>query len=236
MSWIGSSWISFYKRNFSPIGILDATPQRRVPASTMLIYLLQLAGTAVCAISGALAAGRKRLDLVGVVVIGLAAAVGGGTLRDLLLERGSIFWLVDNTYLFVSIGASLLVWVYTRRWAPPHRLLLIVDAAGLSLFTISGIQIAEQLRQIPTVCVVMGVITGVAGGVLRDVLCGEIPMVFRNSELYASAATLGGSAYILLERLGVRSDISTVLGTATIFFLRLAALRLGWRLPVFELK
>lgn len=202
----------------------------------MLIYFLQLAGTTACASSGALAAGRKRLDLIGVMVISFTAAVGGGTLRDLLLDRNPVFWLADHTYLFVSMGAGLLTWIYTRRWAPPHRVLLVVDAAGLALFTISGIQIAEQAAQPLVASIIMGVITGVAGGIFRDVLCGEIPMTFRQSELYASASLLGGIVYISLKKIGLESGLCAMIGAGVIFFLRLAALKWGWRLPVFDFK
>ncbi|HRJ72109.1 MAG TPA: trimeric intracellular cation channel family protein [Terrimicrobiaceae bacterium] len=202
----------------------------------MVIYLLQLAGTAACASSGALSAGRKSLDLVGVMVISFAAAVGGGTLRDLLLDRNPVFWLADNSFLLVSIGTGLSTWVYTRRWSPPLRLLLLVDAIGLALFTISGIQIAEQAGQSALACLVMGVITGVAGGILRDVLCGEIPMTFRRSELYASASLLGGGGYLLLISGGLPAGPSAMIGATATFLLRMAALKWGWHLPVFEFK
>lgn len=202
----------------------------------MLIFIVQMAATAACAISGALAAGRKSLDLVGVMVISFASAVGGGTLRDLLLDRNPVFWLADNSYLIVSIAFGLLTWLYTRRWAPPHRLILFVDACGLALFTITGVQIAEQLGHSDLVCLVMGVITGVVGGVLRDVLCGEIPMTFRRSELYASAAVLGGCVYLGLKQQGVAVNTCALVGAIVIFSLRVAALKWKWHLPVFEFK
>lgn len=202
----------------------------------MLISFLQMAATAACASSGALAAGRKSLDLVGVMVISIAAAVGGGTLRDLLLDRNPVFWLAHNEYLFVSIATGLITWVYTRWWSPPRRLLLVVDACGLALFTISGIQIAEQSGQGPVACLVMGVITGTAGGVLRDVLCGEIPMIFRRSELYASASLLGGIAYLALRQFPLPPEASILTGAVVTFLLRLAALKWNWHLPVFEFK
>jgi uncharacterized membrane protein YeiH len=202
----------------------------------MLIYVLQLAGAAACASSGALSAGRKSLDFIGVMVISLAAAVGGGTLRDLLLDRNPVFWLADNMYLYVSFGTGLLTWVYTRRWSPPMRLLLTVDAIGLALFTMTGTQIAEQMEQTVTICLAMGVITGVAGGIVRDILCGEIPMTFRRSELYASAALLGSGVYLGLKAAGLPTDACAVAGAVTVFLLRMAALRWNWHLPVFEFK
>ena len=202
----------------------------------MLIYVLQLTAAAACAASGALAAGRKSLDFVGVMVISLAAAVGGGTLRDLLLDRNPVFWLADNFYLYVSFGSALVTWIYTRRWSPPMRLLLTVDAVGLALFTMMGTGIAEKMEQTVTICLAMGVITGVAGGVVRDILCGEIPMTFRRSELYASAALLGSGVYLGLKATGLPADVCAVAGAVTVFLLRMAALRWNWHLPVFEFK
>lgn len=201
----------------------------------MLIYILQMAGTAACASSGALSAGRKRLDVFGVLVVSFVAAIGGGTLRDLLLDRNPVFWMADSTYLHVSIVAGLLTWLYTLRWTPPLRLLLIVDAIGLALFTIAGVRISEQFGQPPVICVVMGIITGIVGGIVRDILCGEIPVTFR-SELYASASALGGITYFLLQALQFKPDACALAGAIVIFLLRLAAMKWGWRLPVFELK
>ncbi len=201
----------------------------------MLIYLLQVAATLVCAVGGALAAGRKSLDLFGVMVVSFAAAVGGGTLRDLFLDRNPIFWIADSTYLPVTFSAGLLAWIYTRFWAPPLRLLDIVDAFGLALFSISGLQIAQQAGQTHLISVVMGVITGVAGGVFRDMLCGQIPAVFRG-ELYASAALLGGVAYLVLAKIGMAPWVCVFLAALLIIFLRIAALQWGWQLPLFILK
>lgn len=202
----------------------------------MLIYVLQLLATVVCACSGALMAGRKNLDLIGLLVISFATATGGGTLRDVLLDRNPVFWMGDTGYIFVSIGAAMAIWVYTRFWAPPARFLLISDAFGLGLFLIVGIQIAEDAGKSATVALIMGVITGVAGGALRDLLCGEIPVIFRRSELYASAALIGGSVYLALGQFAVPKDVAAILGAGATIFLRLAALKWRWHLPVMALK
>lgn len=202
----------------------------------MLIYVLQLLATMVCACSGALTAGRKNLDLIGLLAISFATATGGGTLRDLLLDRNPVFWMGDPAYLYVSLGAALAIWIYTRFWAPPERFLLIVDAFGLGLFLIVGIQIAENVGQSATVALIMGLITGVAGGVVRDVLCGEIPVIFRRSELYASAALIGGGVYLVLGQWDVARDVAALTGAGVAIFLRLAALRWRWHLPVLAFK
>jgi uncharacterized membrane protein YeiH len=190
----------------------------------------------VCAVGGALAAGRKRLDMVGVVFVSFVAAVGGGSLRDLLLDRNPVFWLAQPSYLTVSLAAGALTWIYICRWRAPVRFLSFVDAFGLALFTISGIQIAQEMGQSVPICLVMGVITGVAGGLFRDLLCGEIPSIFKSGELYASAALLGGVAFFLVERLGADPRLSALVGAGTVVGLRLAALHLGWRLPVLKPK
>jgi uncharacterized membrane protein YeiH len=188
---------------------------------------------AVFAISGALAAGRRSLDLIGVVVIATVTAVGGGTLRDLLLDR-TVFWIADPAYLYVSLIAALLTVLYARYRHPPDRLILYADALGLALFTISGAQIAQNLGHGGIVVVIMGASTGVAGGLLRDVLCAEIPLILRRGRMYASASIAGVVAYLLLETLLDRT-LAAVLGMSTIAGLRLAAIAWDLTLPVFSL-
>lgn len=183
-----------------------------------------------------MAAGRKRLDMVGVVFVSFVAAVGGGSLRDLLLDRNPIFWLAQPSYLTVSLLAGALTWLYIRRWPAPGRFLNFVDAFGLGLFTVSGIQIAQEMGQSTLICLVMGLITGVAGGLLRDLLCGEIPSVFQGGELYASASLLGGGVFFIVETSGADPRVGALAGAATVVGLRLAALRLGWRLPVLKIR
>ena len=204
--------------------------------TNVLIFSLQMAAAMVCAVGGALAAGRKRLDMVGVVFVSFVAAVGGGSLRDLLLDRNPVFWLAQPSYLTVSLVAGALTWLYIRRWPARGRFLNFVDAFGLGLFTISGIQIAQEMGQSTLICLVMGLITGVAGGLLRDLLCGEIPSVFQGGELYASASLLGGGVFFLAESLGADARVCALAGAGTVVGLRWAALRLGWRLPVLELE
>lgn len=204
--------------------------------SNLLIFSLQMAAAMVCAVGGALAAGRKRLDMVGVVFVSFVAAVGGGSLRDLLLDRNPVFWLAQPSYLTVSLVAGALTWLYIRRWPAPGRFLDFIDAFGLGLFTISGIQIAQEMGQSTLICLVMGLITGVAGGLLRDLLCGEIPSVFQGGELYASASLLGGGVFFLVGESGADPRLCALAGAGTVVGLRLAALRLGWRLPVLKIK
>lgn len=198
-----------------------------------VLHAIELAGGAVFAISGALAAGRRSLDLVGVVVIALVTAAGGGTLRDLLLDR-IVFWIADPSYVYVSLAAALITVLYARFHHPPDRLILYADALGLALFSISGAQIAESLGHGGIVVVIMGAATGVAGGLLRDVLCAEIPLILRRGRMYASASVAGVAAYLLLEWLMDRT-LAALIGMGVIVALRLAAIVWDLTVPVFSL-
>ncbi len=197
----------------------------------MLPYWLDLIGVGVFGISGALAAGRKSLDLLGVVVIAIVTAIGGGTLRDLLLDR-KVFWLAEGSHLVVIIAASLFTVLYVRFREPPHKALQIADALGLAVFTLSGAQIAQDAGHSGLIAVVMGTITGVFGGVLRDVLCAEIPMILRRGNIYATAAIAGASVFVLLP---VGHDWALAFGMLTVAGLRLAAIAWNLQLPVFSL-
>ena len=154
-------------------------------------YILELVGVAVFAVSGVLAAGRKRLDVLGGAVIAVVTAIGGGTLRDVLLDRHPIFWIADPTYLWVILAATAVTLGYVRFWIASRRALLIADALGLAFFTIGGVEIARLAGRSDLIALLMGTITGVAGGALRDVLLGEIPLIFRPGRLYATAAIVG---------------------------------------------
>ena len=199
-----------------------------------ILHTIELLGVAVFAVSGALAAGRRSLDLLGVVVIATVTATGGGTLRDLLLDRSPVSWMADTTYLYVSIAAALLTVVYARYRHPPERFILIADALGLALFSISGAQIAENAGYGGIVVVIMGTLTGAAGGMLRDVLCAEIPLILRRGRIYATAAIAGIVAYLLLQHIFDRTA-AALLGMAAIATLRLAAIIWELTLPVFSM-
>jgi uncharacterized membrane protein YeiH len=201
----------------------------------MIPRLIDLLGVGVFALSGALAAGRKSLDLLGVVVIAIVTAVGGGTLRDLLLDR-RVFWIADPAYLSVIVPTALLTVVLVRFRRPPEKALQLADAAGLALFTISGAHIAEESQLAGIIVVVMGTITGVFGGVLRDVLCAEIPMILRKGNIYATAAIAGAALYVLLQALGIDRATAGFCGMGTIAALRLAAIQFDLSLPVFSLE
>lgn len=200
-----------------------------------LSYYLDLCGVAVFAISSALTAGRKGLDLFGVIVISIVTAIGGGTLRDLLLDRHPIFWINDPAYLAVIIVSALFTLIYVRKNAPPFKALLIADALGLSLFTIAGTQIAETFDLNWMIMIIMGTITGVAGGMIRDILSAEIPLILRR-DIYATAALSGSAFYLVLKEAGAGKEIAVILGVLTVVILRMLAIVWNLRLPVFKLQ
>jgi uncharacterized membrane protein YeiH len=179
-----------------------------------------------------LAAGRKRLDWLGVAVIAVVTAIGGGTLRDVLLDRNPIFWIADPTYLFVILAATAFTLFYVRIRIPNPRALLIADALGLAFFTIGGVQIAQMSGLTGLIAVLMGTVTGVGGGVMRDVLCAEIPLVLQRGHLYATATLVGAAFYLLLERLGMPRDPAALGGMATIIAVRFGAILWRLELPV----
>lgn len=199
-----------------------------------ILHLIELLGVAVFAVSGALAAGRRSLDLLGVVIIATVTATGGGTLRDLLLDRSPVFWIGNTTYLYVSITAALLTMVYARYRQPPERFILIADALGLALFSISGAQIAENAGYGGIVMVIMGTLTGAAGGMLRDMLCAQIPLILRRGRIYATASIAGVVVYLLAQHL-IDRNLAALLGMLSIATLRLAAIIWDLTLPVFTL-
>lgn len=197
-----------------------------------LMYGLSLSGVAMMAAAGVLEAGRKRFDLFGMVFIALAAALGGGSLRDLLLDR-PVFWVADQTYLLAALIAALLTFFLARIFALPARLFLIPDAAGLALFTISGTKAALVWGAPWLVASFMGVITGVVGGILRDVLCNEEPLVFQGP-LYATAAWAGALVCLGLMAWQIDPGHAALAGGVLIFALRVAAMRWDIALPRFN--
>ena len=187
----------------------------------------------VSAISGVLAGSGKRVDLFGVIVLALVTALGGGTLRDVILGR-PVFWLSEAEYVINAVSTAALTFIIIRYWVVPPLGLALADAFGLALFTILGTAIGLKAEVGPTNAVVLGVITGVAGGIIRDVLVGEIPLVFRREiYLYATAAVVGATGFVLLERWQTGGAANRWIATSLTLALRLVAMRWKVSLPVF---
>lgn len=197
----------------------------------MFMLVIDLVGTFVFALSGATAGVRKQLDLFGVFVLSFASATFGGIMRDVAIGAIPPASLRDWRYL----GASILAGVITFYWYPLiNRLsspVLLFDAAGLALFAVAGAQKALAAGLNPLMAALLGMVTGIGGGIIRDVLLAQIPTVLR-SELYAVAALAGAGLVVLGHELGLPSGAATVAGIAGCFGLRLMAIKYGWRLPI----
>ena len=198
-----------------------------------LLYWIGLAAVSVNALTGVLDAGRKQMDLVGVVMVGSATALGGGTVRDLLLDR-TVFWISDQTYLVVALATTVVIFFAVRGLRLPPRLFLIPDAVGLALFTVVGTQVALEWQAPWLVASLLGVITGVLGGVLRDVLCNDVPLIFVRGELYASAAWAGALALIGLQALGLSAVAAAWVSMAVVLIARLLAMAFRITLPTYS--
>lgn len=194
------------------------------------LYFLDLFGTVVFAVSGALAAGRRHMDLFGVLVIATVTAVGGGTARDLLLDQHPVFWIADLTYLSVIIASALLTFLYTAYFRPPRNALLLADAFGLAIFTVVGAKVAAGVGVHAAIITLMGAMTGTVGGMIRDVLCDETPLILRR-EIYATASLGGAAAYVFLQHTPCPEPFITIIAVAVVFLTRLLALRWHLHLP-----
>lgn len=200
-----------------------------------MLYWFDLMGVAVFAVSGALAAMRAGLDLFGLLVLAAMTAIGGGTLRDLLLNRHPLFWMKDGRYLGVIVAAALLTVVVGPFSSGALHALTIVDALGLAVFALCGAEIAEDAHLPAVPVLLMGTLTATGGGVVRDVLSGQVPLLLRQ-DIYATAALAGIALYQLLRKAGMRRNTAFVLGMVCVAVIRLAALRYGWQLPVPQLS
>lgn len=171
------------------------------------------------------------MDLIGIAVLAVVTALGGGTIRDVILDR-PVFWVKHPLYLLVCLVAAALVVLWMRFWKPPESSLGIADALGLGLFAIGGAQAARLTGVAPIIVILMGAITGVAGGIIRDILSAEVPMVFRQGELYASAAIIGTVLYAGLVSLSMSEPVAALIGMATVVLIRLASVLWNIELPM----
>lgn len=199
-----------------------------------MLYWLEQLGVAVAAITGVLAARGKRVDLFGVMVLAVVTAFGGGTIRDLTLGDSPVFWVRDGNYILTAVAAALVTFVVARFHEFSVRALLLADAVSLAFFTMIGVKKALIFAAPAPVAVTMGIITGVAGGILRDILTGEIPYVFRKEiYFYATASLCGAVVFVLIHNSLASPQVSVLIGAAVTLSLRLAAIRWKLALPLF---
>jgi len=195
-----------------------------------VLYVLDLIGTAAFAASGALVGVRKHMDLFGVLVLGMVTAVGGGTLRDLLLGDIPPFSLKDEAYITLATVVSVIVFANRERLKTIEKPLLYFDAVGLGTFMVIGTTKAIDFRTGWLIAVLMGVTTGTAGGIIRDILANQVPLILRR-EIYASACIAGGVLLVGLEQLGAGRPVAALLAALTVIVVRLLAIRYDWGLP-----
>lgn len=197
----------------------------------MLLYTIYLIAICAEAVSGALMGIRKDMDIFGICLIGTVAALGGGTVRDILIGHYPLGWVAHPEYLAFTICAAIVAAVAARALHHFKSAFLMVDALGLVAFTIIGCDIARSFDNFhPAIVVMLGMVTGVFGGLLRDVLCNEIPLVLRR-EIYASVSLLTGALYVLILHLQIDSRIATLSSLLLGFSVRLLAIRFHWELP-----
>lgn len=195
-----------------------------------MIYYLGLIGIAAFSISGVIAAGKKDMDIFSIVLLGVVTALGGGTLRDIILNTNPVFWISDLFYLWVSILASALTFFLIRYVTHASRLLLFIDGFGLSLFTILATEKTIGLGFSNPVAILMGVITGIAGGMFRDILTGRMPLLL-GREFYATPALLGAILFTLLDYYSPMHDVNRLCAIGLVFVLRASSIQWGLYYP-----
>ncbi len=198
----------------------------------LFFLLITYLGVAAAAASGVMEARRKRMDVVGACVVAFITALGGGTLRDMLLGRMPVFWIREQAFAYAALAVAVVVFYSSRLRTITLRSILIPDALGLGVFSILGAEYGLQAGTSLFMASLMGVITGIFGGVLRDVICNEIPSVFNSSTyLYATCSFLGAWVYLLALRVGLNATPASALGIVFIVALRVLAVRYAIRLP-----
>ncbi|MBC9207021.1 trimeric intracellular cation channel family protein [Roseomonas aerophila] len=199
-----------------------------------LLGALGWAGTAVFAMAGALTASRKQLDPIGFVLIACVTAFGGGTIRDLVLDR-TVFWL-DEPALVLMASAVALVVFFTAHWVERRFVLLLwADAVGMALFAVVGAEAAYSHTGNAWIAILMGTITATFGGLLRDMICAELPLLLRK-EIYATAAAAGAALFVVMTALGLPNTVAVCAGMCLAFAIRAAALVRGWSLPAYTAR
>lgn len=204
--------------------------------SASLVYFFDMIGVIACSISGTILAQHKRFDILGCILVSMVTAIGGGTVRDIMLDRNPLFWMVDMNYLIVITLTSLIFQIFFHPQSlQVKRLLKLFDSIGLAAFTLIGMKVGIAAGTNIAVAILLGVITTIVGGIIRDMICNEIPLVLQQ-EIYITAAIAGGGVYFVLQSLGLQAWMTEVVTMLTIFSIRMLAIRYHWQLPNIALK
>ena len=200
-----------------------------------MFQLLEIIGTMAFAMSGALTAMNKKMDPFGVFIIAFVTAVGGGTLRDVLIGRTPVGWMLDIRYVYLIIVGFILAIVFRKKFDRLRTSLFLFDTIGLGVFTLIGLEKGINIGLHPVICIALGTITACFGGVIRDILCTEIPVIFRR-EIYATICIFGGIVFFLLRKLNLENDFLYLATSIIIITIRLMAVKFKWYLPTLEHK
>ena len=199
-----------------------------------LTVLLDYAAVLVFALTGALVASRAQLDIVGFFFIACLTAVGGGTLRDVLLNRDTVFWVAEPTYIAIACTAALMVFFTAHLLESRYRALIWLDSLALAVAVPAGVGVAMGMAQPAAIVLIMGIVTGCLGGLMRDVVCNEVPLVLKQGELYATAAFAGAGAALIAHEAGASTGMALLACGVSTWVLRAGSLAFGWRLPVYK--
>ncbi|MBG6061084.1 putative membrane protein YeiH [Flavobacterium sp. CG_9.1] len=200
-----------------------------------MFHLLDIIGTMAFAMSGALTAMNKKLDPFGVFIIAFVTAVGGGTLRDIMIGRTPVGWMLDLKYVYVIAIGFVLAIIFRKKFDRLRTSLFLFDTIGLGVFTLIGLEKGINIGLHPIICIALGTMTACFGGVIRDILCTEIPVIFRR-EIYATICILGGIVFFLLRKLNLDNDVLYLTTSLVIISVRLMAVKFKWYLPTLEHK
>lgn len=207
-------------------------PPRISCKTTIMLHILYIIAITAEAMTAALSAGRRKMDWVGVCIIAWVTALGGGTIRNILLDYYPMTWVEHPEYLLITAAGAIFAALIASVMKRLHKLFLYLDALGLVVFTIIGCQVAEQLHLSVVIVLLSGVITGCAGGVLRDVLCNDVPLLFRK-EVYASVSIITGAVYAGAGYMGMSAHWATIIAAVGGLLLRVLAIRYAWQMPKF---
>jgi uncharacterized membrane protein YeiH len=200
----------------------------------ILLYLLDMVGVIACAIAGTLLAQHKGFDIAGCILVSMVNAIGGGTLRDMALDRHPLFWMTDLNYVIVITATSLILQVFFHLYHKIDNALRFFDAIGLAAFSVIGFKVALHQDMSPLIAIMMGVWTAIIGGLLRDIICNEIPLVLQR-EIYITASIAGSVTYLLLDYLGLNPGLNEFIMLGVIFAVRMLAVKFDWHLPSIRL-
>ncbi|WP_417886240.1 trimeric intracellular cation channel family protein [Zunongwangia sp.] len=201
-----------------------------------IFNLFDILGTAAFAISGALSAMNKRLDLFGIFIIAFVTAIGGGTVRDVVVGNTPVTWMENIMYVYLISGITLLAIIFRNQLNYLKKSLFLFDTIGLGVFTITGVEIGIQNNLAPIISIALGGMSGAFGGVIRDILCNEIPIIFRKEEIYATACLAGGLIFVLMDQYEINIDIIYIVTSLTVIGIRLVAVKYHITLPDFYPK